>query len=858
MKLFWKIFTCLLISFGGVVFSISYITLDEITIVSGWALLVLGMILYLAVRHYTKPIKELTAGTEAIGKGNLAHRVKIGSKDELAQLADSFNKMAEDLQMTTVSKDYVDNIIESMADALIVVDPDRKIRTVNKATCELLGYEEKDLVGNPVEVIISEADKETKLEKLTIGSDVKNFETYLKSKGGKEIPVLFNGSLMKDKDDRPLCIVYTARDITERKRAEEALLNAAQQWRTTFDGISDMVSLLDPEGRIIRCNRAMANFVNKPFREIIGRPCGEVMNCPKVLSKECPILRIREAPRKESLILPINDRWFSGVIDPILDENGRFIGAVQIMSDITERRRAEEALRESEARYRDLVEYSQYLICTHDLTGQILSVNKEASKLLGYDQKDLLQKNIRDLLAPEMRDQFATFLDTICKQGIARGVMLVQTSTGEKRLLEYNNTLRTEGVAEPIVRAMAHDITDKWRAKKEKAALEEQLRQSQKMEAIGHLAGGVAHDFNNLLTIITGYSDLIMSGLAQENRLRQDVQEIKKAAERASSLTRQLLAFSSKQVLQPKVLDLNELVTHMNKMLRRLIGEPIELVTIFAKDLGKIKADPGQVEQVILNLAVNAKDAMPSGGRLIIETENIELNKQYTQTHIGVASGCYVRLSVSDTGIGMSAEIQERIFEPFFTTKEKGKGTGLGLSTVYGIVKQSGGNIWVYSEPGKGSTFKIDFPVIEEEVDSRASLEVSSEPQRGSETILLVEDEEMLRRLARTILQKKGYNVMEAANGEEALYKVREYAGKNIHLLLTDVVMPGMSGRELADCLESLQPELKVLYMSGYTNEAIVHHGVLDPEIAYIQKPFSPDVLAAKVREVLDASAVQC
>jgi CheY-like chemotaxis protein len=372
------------------------------------------------------------------------------------------------------------------------------------------------------------------------------------------------------------------------------------------------------------------------------------------------------------------------------------------------------------------------------------------------------------------------------------------------------------------------------------------------MEAIGHLAGGIAHDFNNLLTVITGYSDLVLSNLDQNHPFYPDVLEIKNASEKAESLTRQLLAFSRKQVLQPKVLDLNTLVSNMNKMLRRLIGENIELTTILTEDLGKIKIDPGQIEQVIINLAVNARDAMSNGGKLTIETANVELDEEYALTHIAVIPGRYVMLSVSDTGIGMSPEIREHIFEPFFTTKENGKGTGLGLSTVYGIVKQSGGNIWVYSEPGRGTTLKIYLPRIEETVKSIGPMDASQKSLEGSETILLVEDEEVVRTLACTILQKNGYTVLEAANGEEALRLAQGQNTHPIHLMVTDVIMPGISGPELAKQLTPLHLEMKVLFMSGYTDNAVIHHDILEPGMPYLQKPFTPDGLARKVRKVLD------
>jgi PAS domain S-box-containing protein len=411
-----------------------------------------------------------------------------------------------------------------------------------------------------------------------------------------------------------------------------------------------------------------------------------------------------------------------------------------------------------------------------------------------------------------------------------------------------------ERVADQIAGAIANAqlFAEREQAQKDKQALEEQLRQSQKMEAIGKLAGGVAHDFNNLLTVIHGYSDLILRDLDEKSRFFQDISEIKKASEHAASLTRQLLAFSRKQVLQPKIFDLNDLVSNMDKMLRRMIGEDIQLVTLLSEDLGRVKVDPGQIEQVIFNLAINARDAMPKGGKLTIETSNVLLDENYARLHVGVTPGHYVMLSISDTGIGMTPEIKERIFEPFFTTKEKGKGTGLGLSTVYGIVKQSGGNIWVYSEPGQGTTFKIYLPTIEEITDVLEAKVVPTKSLQGSETILLAEDEEAVKKFASMTLQSYGYKVLEAANGEEALRVVQEQPPGFIRLMLTDVVMPGMSGRELANSLQLLQPEMKVLYMSGYTDNAIVHHGVLDPGMAYIQKPFTPDGLASKVREILD------
>jgi nitrogen-specific signal transduction histidine kinase len=398
--------------------------------------------------------------------------------------------------------------------------------------------------------------------------------------------------------------------------------------------------------------------------------------------------------------------------------------------------------------------------------------------------------------------------------------------------------------------SFGRDITERKRAEEEMATLQEQLRQSQKMEAIGRLAGGIAHDFNNLLTVIKGYSQLSLPELKEGDPLKGNIEEIKRAADRAANLTRQLLAFSRRQVMEMKVIDLNTILQDLHKMLLRVIGEDIELATVLAEDLGRAKTDPSQIEQVIINLAVNARDAMPNGGKLTIETANIELDEIYARNHIAVTPGRYVMFAVSDTGVGMTPEVRERVFEPFFTTKEKGKGTGLGLSTVYGIVKQSEGNIWVYSEPGKGTTFKIYLPRADEPLEELKKVEIKEIPH-GSETILVVEDEEEVRKLTVAVLKKYGYTVLEAPQGLDAFLICEEHKGL-IHLLVTDVVMPKMSGRELADRVATIRPEIKVLYMSGYTDNTISHHGILEEGIDYIQKPFTVEGMARKIREVLD------
>lgn len=384
-------------------------------------------------------------------------------------------------------------------------------------------------------------------------------------------------------------------------------------------------------------------------------------------------------------------------------------------------------------------------------------------------------------------------------------------------------------------------------------SLEEQFRQAQKMEAVGRLAGSVAHDFNNLLSVIIGHSTILLEDLKPIDPMCEDLKAIKNAGERGSALTKQLLTFSRQQAIAPRLVDLNESVRDSEGMLRRLIGEDVELLTQLARSLSNVKADSGQIDQVVMNLIINARDAMPDGGKITIETKEVVLDSSYATAHFGVEPGPYVMLAVSDTGIGMDKQTQARIFDPFFTTKEPGKGTGLGLSTVFGIVKQSGGIVWVYSEPGSGTTFKLYFPKADEAEVGVPEL-VDPVILEGRETILLVEDQDDVRTVAGTVLRRYGYHVLEARNAGEALLTCERHP-RAIHLLLTDVVMPQMSGRELAERLLALRPDLKVLYMSGYTDNAVIHHGMLESGAAYLQKPLVPEALARKVRSVLDSAA---
>ena len=508
------------------------------------------------------------------------------------------------------------------------------------------------------------------------------------------------------------------------------------------------------------------------------------------------------------------------------------------------------ARRESEASYSALVQQAPLGIYRSTLAGRFVSANAALARILGYDSPaELLTLDMaRDVYAdPDERRRLVehdTYTDKVYDE--LEATWKKKDGTRIRVQLSVRASRDKDGRIE-LYEAFVRDITTQRQ-------LEAQLAQAQKMEAIGRLAGGVAHDFNNLLTVILSYSDLLLEDLPAGSAPRDDIGQIRKAAQGASELTRQLLAFSRQQVLQPKVVDLNAAVTGIERLLGRVLREDIQLRCTLADDAGAVRVDPGQLEQVLMNLAVNARDAMPQGGQLTIETGNVDLDEAYMQAHPMAAPGRYVMLAVTDTGMGMDAATQARIFEPFFTTKDVGKGTGLGLATVQGIVQQSGGFIWVYSEPNHGTCFKIYLPRVDEPVSAAASESVDS--TRGTETVLVVEDVAAVRAVIRKMLERYGYRVLDAADGEAAV-RVADASGEHIHLLLTDVVMPNINGRDLAALFAKTRPTTKVLFMSGYTDDAIVRHGILEEGIAYLQKPFTPQSLAWKVRGVLDAGSAR-
>jgi two-component system, cell cycle sensor histidine kinase and response regulator CckA len=640
----------------------------------------------------------------------------------------------------------------------------------------------------------------------------------------------------------------------ERTRAEQALRASEARLKAVLHSALDAHVAMDDVGRVTSWNQQAESMFGWAEREVLGQRLADII-VPHVhreahaaglrrflATGEGPILNQRvelNALRRDGTEFPVEL-----AVAPVQ------IGTTWLFSafvrDITDRRAADEALRVSEAKFGSAFQAHPSPMAIATLAeGRWVDVNESLLRLFGMNRADTVGRTGQELGIWRRDEQRVQMLAQLRTGGVFRDVEVEWlTRSGEMR----SGLLSAEVIAfsgEPHFLLHFQDVT-------ERKQLEGQLRQAQKMEAIGRLAGGVAHDFNNVLTAIFGYVDILREEIPADSPAQQDLAEVRKASERAASLTKQLLAFSRQQVLEPVVLEPNALVEDLEKMLHRLIGEDMELQLSLAEDTGNVRTDPGQLQQVLMNLVVNARDAMPTGGRLIIETANADLSEQYAEVHQAVVPGRYVMLAVSDTGGGMTPETRGRIFEPFFTTKEKGKGTGLGLSTVYGIVKQSGGYVWVYSEVGRGTTFKIYLPRVDAPAED-LQLPPAPDSVAGTETILLAEDDPMLRPLAKGLLEKLGYTVIDAENAATALEAARNHAGP-IHLLVADVVMPGASGRELARQFEQTRPATRVLYVSGYTDDAIVHHGMLEPGLNFLQKPFTPAALARKVREVLDGA----
>jgi PAS domain S-box-containing protein len=739
-------------------------------------------------------------------------------------------------------------LVENATVGIYRTSPQGRIVMANLALVRMLGYKDfKELAVRDLETegFAPDYPRMAFCERIEQEGEVRGMEAAWTKQDGSVIFVRESARAIRSEDGKTLYFDGVVEDITERKRAEEEVGASEIRYRSLFEAAHDGILILDADsGEIKDVNPYMMDLLGYSRAELLGKKLWDIGLLSDVLLSKIGFqdLQNKEHVRYDNLPLETHD---GKRLDVEFVSNVYLVDRQKVIQcnirDMTEHKRADA----ERTRLVTAIEQSPEGVVITNTSGDIEYVNPAFTRITGYAREEVLGQNPRILKSGQQDPAlYQQLWATLLKGKIWHGELVNRRKDGTfySELMSITPVRSGHGEITHFV-ATKQDIT----ARKQ---LEQQFLQAQKMEAVGRLAGGVAHDFNNLLTIINGYAQLLMQQSSPQDPRRGLFEEILVAGERAASLTRQLLAFSRRQVMDPRVLDLNSVLAAIEKMLRRLIGEDVELVATFKPDLGRVKVDPGQIEQVIMNLAINARDAMPEGGKLCIETSNLEIEEGNGRTHPDLAPGKYVMVAVSDTGRGMDAETRAHIFEPFFTTKEKGHGTGLGLATVYGIVKQSGGSLRVYSELGQGTTFKIYLPCVEESLPVAEPTEVRTKPAKGSETVLVVEDEEGVRLLVGETLKARGYKVLVAEGAAQAL-KIAEQHAKPIHLLLTDVVMPQTGGKELAKRLSTLHPETRVLYMSGYTDDAIVRHGILQGSMALLQKPFAPNALARKVREVL-------
>jgi PAS domain S-box-containing protein len=735
---------------------------------------------------------------------------------------------------------------------LLALDTEGRITLVNRHACAILGWSADELMGRDwVETCLPDRMRDALRIKFhnLIDGDLSIVENPVLTKSGEERLIEWRNTVLRDDAGTVVGTFSSGTDVTERKRAEEAHRASEGRYRTLFQYAPDGIVIADRQSYYLDANTSICRMLGYTREELIGLHAADIVVAAEVPFVEPALREIAASSdyQREWLFRRKDGSTFAADVMVTTMPDGNLLGMIR---DVTERNQSIEAQRAAEERMRFALQSAAVGIWDMDYTTGVLRWSETIEAHYGLLPGTFAGtfEAFVERVHPDDRASMLDAVGTAMKSGTDFSVQnrsvwpdgTVRWLTGAGRILlgEHGEPVRGVGIS--------LDVT-------EQRLLEEQLRQAQKLEAIGQLAGGVAHDFNNVLTAILGFSELMLSGLSSSDPLRADVLQIKSAGERAAGLTRQLLAFSRKQILQPKVLNINATISDMEPMLKRLILEHVNLMISLMPDVGPIKMDPTQVEQILVNLVVNASDAMPRGGKLTVETGNVTLDEHYQQRHLPVTPGDYVMLAVSDTGVGMDETTSRRIFEPFFTTKGVGKGTGLGLATVYGIVKQSGGDIWVYSEVGHGTTFKIYLPQVT--AGLQAGIERVTDGgdlSRGSETILLVEDDDAVRLLARVTLERAGYRVLHAENPKEAMRLVRDSTGP-IHLLLSDVIMPESEGPPLFDRLVSMHPGLRLLYMSGYADEAISRHGVLVEGTPFLQKPFTPVTLARKIRNVLEA-----
>jgi len=841
--------------------------------------------------HITQPATSAELSRAKFLREALQRRTQVvtGPADIVAASAEAVVPSSLATESAEVQRAYLEQVVECAPEAITILDRDFHITRLNSEFTRIFGFGASEALGQRVDTLIVPPDRGAEtcwIADLLVKGRKVVLETKRQRKDGTLLDVFISAApIVINGEQVAMCVLY--RDISEQKRAEalHSALSRITQKTSSDDDLQQFYAAVHGIVGELMYARNFYIALYDPLTQLLSFPYfedeGEGGPAPRKLGKGLTeyVLRTGEpllcgpdvfdelvkrgeveligAASLDWLGVPLKagSGTFGVVVAQSYSGSARFSQkdkeilqfVSQQLASAIEYKRNEEALRRSEARYRSLVQSAVYGIYRSSLEGRFFDVNPALIMMLGYESAE-------EVLALDPKsDVFWDPGEQARVMGeFQRGTRLDNVEVRWKRKDGSAITVRLSGrvVNSPaetaeVVEIIAEDIT-------ERRVLENQFRQAQKMEAVGRLAGGVAHDFNNLLMVISGYTEVLLEHTRKSNPLYPKIEAIHQATDRATTLTRQLLAFSRKQLLELKVVDLNVIVEDMERLLRPLIGENIELQTQLARDLGRTRADAGQIEQVIMNLAVNSKDAMPNGGKITIQSGNAQLrHDDLGREYSYIKPGEYVVLSVSDTGHGMDKETQLRIFEPFFTTKEKGKGTGLGLSTVYGIIKQSGGYVLVESELQRGTTFRIYLPRVEDALEPVNATGASSSQNGGSETVLLVEDEESVRQLVRETLESKGYKVLEADHGESALHIVSRHSGK-IDMLITDVVMPGMSGRELSAQLCSSYPHTKVLYLSGYTEDAIAHEGVLESGTAFLQKPFTLQMLARKVREVLD------
>ncbi|MCD6305513.1 MAG: PAS domain S-box protein [Deltaproteobacteria bacterium] len=761
------------------------------------------------------------------------------------------------------STNFLGTIVSSSHDAIVTMDNEGNISFWNKAAERMFGYAKAEVSGKELHRLLAPRRfHQAHMESFRLFQESgrgqaigRTLELVGVKKDGSEFPIELSLSAMKLKEQWHA--IGIIRDISERKKAEEALRESEEKFRITFDSAPDSITISKmDDGRYLFVNDAFCNFTGYSKEEAIGKTPFEMGLYANPADRERLIAGLQQKGMVERFELQY--RMKDGrVLDALL--SGRILRygkedcLVAIVKDITEFKRTQAQLRESEKRYRDLFDSVSDFIYTQDLEGRYTNANRAMTSIFGYELEEFIGRKAADFMKPEVGELFHTeYLEGIKKKGHYEGVSSFFTKDGRKIYLEYrNNLIRPEG-GEPFISGIARDVTERILAEREIKRLNKQMLQAQKMEAVGTLAGGIAHDFNNLLQAILGYTQILIMPKDESDPDIADLRQIEKAAKRAGELTQQLLGFSRKVESKPRPLNLNQEVQQVEKLLKRTIPKMIDIELHLEEGLQTINADPAQLEQVMMNLGVNARDAMEEGGKLLLETENVVLDEGYCRDHLGARPGRYVLLSISDTGKGMDKKTLDHIFDPFFTTKEVGKGTGLGLATVYGIVKSHKGYIMCYSEPGQGTTFKIYLPVMEEETKERkVAKKQQAMPEGGDETILLVDDEELLRGIGRDILEQFGYTVILANDGESAL-EVYEKRAKDISLVILDLMMPGMGGKRCLVELLKINPDVKVVIASGYSINCHARDALEAGAKAFVSKPFELKQILGVVREVLD------